>query len=410
MERRGMFEWAEEMAEEALNESVRFEYHALTVEAHHTLIYLRNQRDARGYAEKLRKNLEDVETTALIYAHENKLFSLSYKALALNRTGKGTSMNTHNREAEQIAGALRSFDPDRESTFLSSVYYFSSQAALADLQGSYQDTRPWLAKILELWESESYRHMQNERPRQFIVHVSNYLNFSITMGDFDAYDRHFKTLENFKPSNSDDEAEVFQNIVFLQQLYYLNKGMPEEARKLIPAIEKGLKKYAFKINKSRLFSIRYHIILTYFVLAEYDKALLNCVTLQKYGKSEQRRDLQLFANILRNIAHLELQEYEALQRFVRVVRSNLDQALASPDFERIALTHLGRLAELYLKHPTENRLWQKIMKPALEEFLHALDAYAASRPAQLPMGFEETTLWVKSKLTGASMKDILRGK
>ncbi len=252
--------------------------------------------------------------------------------------------------------------------------------------------------------------MQEERPRQFIVNLANYLNFSITMGDFDAYDRHFKTLENFKPSNSDDEAEVFQNIVFLQQLYYLNKGMPEEARKLIPSIEKGLKKYAFKINKSRLFSIRYHIILTYFVLTEYDKALLNCETLQKYGKSEQRRDLQLFANILRNIAHLELEEYEALQRFVKVVKSNLDQALASPDFERIALTHLGRLAELYLKHPTENRLWQKIMKPALEEFLHALDAYAASRPAQLPMGFEETTLWVKSKLTGVSMKDIIRGK
>lgn len=411
LERRGLFEWAEEMAEEALESAKTFDYHALSVEALYRLVNLRSQRDTLRYAEKLKDNLSEIIQISQLFLTESTLFTLSYRALVTYRTIKGTRSTASGDEIEELLNhPLLKIPPESTDSFWSQLYYCHAHATLSDLQSGNQKAKLWFAKVVALWESDLFRHMQEERPRLFIVNLANYLNFSIAMGDFDAYDRHFKTLENFKPSNSDDEAEVFQNIVFLQQLYYLNKGMPEEARKLIPSIEKGLKKYAFKINKSRLFSIRYHIILTYFVLAEYDKALLNCETLQKYGKSEQRRDLQLFVNILRNIAHLELEEYEALQRFVKVVRSNLDQPLASPDFERIALTFLGRLAELYLKHPTENRLWQKILKPVLEEFLQALDHYAASGPPQLPMGFEEITLWIKSKLTGKPIRDIMTGK
>ncbi len=409
LERRGLFEWADEMAEEALEIAVKYEYHVLAIEALYSLVYLRSQRDTQGYAEKLRDNLRDIESITHRYAAENKLFSLCYQALALYRTRKGTNAAELGPEVEQILRTLETVYSAQGESFLSHLYYFHTHVTMALLQTGPREGQPWSEQILDLWESDSYRHMQMERPRQFIVHLANYLGFCINLGDFDAYDRHIKSLENFKPSNSDDEAEVFQNTVFLQQLYFLNRVQLDEARKMIPFIEKGLKKYAFKINKSRLFSIRYHIILTCFALEEYEKVLQNCETLQKYGKSEQRRDLQLFVNILRNIAYLELGEFDALQRFAKTVRNNLGPALHTPDFERIVLTSLGQLAELYLKNQTEPRLWQKIMMPALTDFRQALEAFAASKPPQLPLGFEETLLWVKSKASGKPFKEVMQG-
>ncbi|HRI59557.1 MAG TPA: hypothetical protein PK228_07530, partial [Saprospiraceae bacterium] len=400
LERRGLFDWADEMAEEALDTAQQYEYHALAIEALCRLVYLRSQRDTQRYAEKLKDNLQDIETTAQHLISENRLFSLSYQALALFRTTKGIKQDTMEPEIERLLHHPLLSDPATADTFLSKLYYHHTQATLAYLRKGHREAMPLFARVVELWENDIYRHFQEERPRQFIVHLANYLNFCIIEGDFATYDLHIKSLENFKPSNFDDEAEVFQNKFFLQQLYYLNQGLPEEARKLIPHIEKGLKKYDFKINKSRLFSIRYHIILTFFALGEYEKALGNCETLQKYGKSEQRRDVQLFTNILRNIAHLELENFEALERFILMARNNLNPDIPSPDFERIVLIYLSKLAELYLNNQTAARLWQKVMKPVLEEFQKALEEFAASRPPKIPLGYEETLIWVKSKVSG----------
>lgn len=407
LERRGLFEWADEMAEEALGTATRYEYHALALEALNSLVYLRSQRDTQHYAEKLRDNLRDIESVSRRYATENRLFSLCYQALALYRTRRETSAEASSPEIDHLLQSLASVQPGQDGTFLSRIYYLHTQVSAALLQSGPRESQPWSEEILKMWESDEYAHMKAERPRQFVVHLANYLIFCIMLGDFDAYERHIKSLEHFRPSNSDDEAEVFQNKAYLQQLYYLNRGQPEEARKLISGIEKGLKKYAFKINKSRLFSIRYLIILTHFALGEYEKALQNCETLQQYGKSEQRRDLQPFTNILRNIAHLELEEYEALRRFVKTVRNNLGPALPAPDFERIALTHLGQMAELYLKNQTEPRLWQKVMMPVLNDFRDALERFAASKPPQMPLGFEETLLWVKSKISGKPFREVM---
>ncbi len=83
--------------------------------------------------------------------------------------------------------------------------------------------------------------------------------------------------------------------------------------------------------------------------------------------------------------------------------------MGSPDFERIALTHLSILAEEYLKSHASSRLWQTALKPALVDFLQALETYAAAKPVRIPLGFDETMIWVKSKISGKSFKDLMGG-
>lgn len=401
--RRGLFDWAEDTAEEAYTTALKYEYHSLAMEALQLLVYFRNQGDTRHYAEKLQENLQDIEAEAALLEEEHRLFALSYRALTLFRTARGPKPE----ELAALNALLLLENPGESQTFLSKMYFHHAHATLAYLRLGFRAALPLFARVVELWESEQYCHIKVERPRQYIVHLSNYLNFCIMAGDFDTCEQHLNALEQLRPANSDDEAEIFQNLFFLRQLLLLNRGQPEEAAKLVPAIEKGLKKYAFKINKSRLFSIRYHIILTFFALGQYEKTLIHCDILLQYGKSEQRRDVQLFCNILRNISYLELGHFDALERFVVTVRNNLKKNAGSPDFERIALTHLAILAECYLESHASSRLWQTVMKPKLVDFLTALEEYAASKPPRIPLGFEETVIWVKSKISGKSFKDLM---
>ncbi len=405
--RRGLYEWAEEEAEEAFETAHQYEYHALAVEALSQLVYIRSQRDTQRYTEKMTTYLQNIEVEARYFMEAQQLFSLAYQALTLFRTAKGITPEIAEMHLAQLTNHPLVAAPETAQTFFSKLYYRQTQAILTHLRSGYQEAMPMFARVVELWEDPAYRHMQEERPRLFIVHLSNYLNFCVTTGNYAAYERHIGSLENFKPANPDDEAEVFQNTVFLQQLHYLNRCMLGEAVKLIPHIEKGLKKYAFKINKSRLFSIRYHIILTFFALGQHEKVLLNCEVLKQYGKSEQHRDLQLFSNLLRVISNLELGNYDPLERFVTSTRNNLSTGHSAPDFERIALTYLSQLADLYLQNMTAPRLWQKTLMPVLRGFQQAMEDYAASGPPRIPLGFEETLIWVKSKTTGKPFQELM---
>ncbi|MBK8965744.1 MAG: hypothetical protein IPM36_03525 [Lewinellaceae bacterium] len=242
----------------------------------------------------------------------------------------------------------------------------------------------------------------------FSIHLANYLVFCIAIKDFAGYKRYIGTLENIKADNSDLEAELFQNLRFIQILYYLNTNQLEIAQKLVPTVERGIKKYAFKINNSRLFALRVNIILVFFAAGEYKKALQHCAVLQQYGKSEQRRDVQLFTNILRHISHFELEEIDALESFVRKYKTNLSPASNFvPDFERIALTHLVQLADAYLKS-TPGSEARRVKSAALfAEFQTALQKFRESNPPQIPLGTTETELWVKSKLAGKPFREML---
>lgn len=407
--RRGFFDWAGEAAEEACETAIKYEYHALALEALQLLVYFRSQGDTRHYAEKMQENLRDIEHEATLLEEELQLFALSYRALTLFRTARDLKPEETESGLSTLISHPLLDGSGTAQTFMSKLYFHHTHATLAYLRSGFRAAMPLFARVVDLWESDTYSHVKAEKPRQYIVHLSNYLNFCIMAGDFDTCERHLRALENFRPANSDDEAEIFQNLFFLQQLLLLNRGQPEEALKLVPTIEKGLKKYAFKINKSRLFSIRYHIILTFFSLGHFEKALAHCDILLQYGKSEQRRDVQLFSNILRNISHLELGHFDALERFAATARNNLKRDVGSPDFERIALTHLSILAEEYLKSHASSRLWQKALKPALADFLQALETYAAAKPVRIPLGFDETMIWVKSKISGKSFKDLMGG-
>lgn len=407
--RRGLFDWAGETAEESYEAAIKYEYHALALEALQLLVYFRSQGDGRHYAEKLQENLRDLEAEAALLEDEHRLFALSYRVLTLFRTTRSLKPEETGSEIAALSAHPLLETPPTAPTFMSQLYFHHTHATLAYLRSGIKVAMPLFARVVDLWENEAYRHIKAERPIQYIVHLSNYLNFCIMVGEFDTCERHLRALENFRPASSDDEAEIFQNLYFLQQLLLLNRGQPEEAAKLVPAIEKGLKKYAFKINKSRLFSIRYHIILTFFSLGQFEKALTHCDILLRYGKSEQRRDVQLFSNILRHISYLELGNFDALERFAVTTRNNLKRDVPAPDFERIALTHLAQLAEAYLKGHASSRLWRTTLQAPLVNFLKALEEYAATKPPRMPLGFEETVIWVKSKVSGRPFKDLMRG-
>lgn len=401
---RGFFDWAEDTLQEALDTAREFQFHALEIEARIALLQLRAQGNHTGYVQMIREQTDAIEASTTEYTREKTLFTLQYQAVGLYRTDNGMPRAT---ELKNLWNQLEQTNPGPNSTFLAQLYHRLAHAALAELEGGGAKAQPWFASLVELWEEKRYRDMRHEYPQLFIAHFSNFLGNCLSLGDFITYDAHINQLLAFKAPNLDVEAELFQDKMYLYQLYYLNKGQFGEAMRLVPEIEAGLIKYNFKINTSRRFVMRYHIVLTYFALEKYKEAVWQCEVLLHAGKTDQRQDVQSINKILRQISYLELKELEELKRFVQSVKKNLGVPLPRPDFERIVLQHLVELSELCLNHPTEARLWQKILRPVMEKFKTSLEDFKSSQPPKIPLGYQETLAWINSKINNIPFRDLL---
>lgn len=401
---RGFFDWAEDTLREALHTAREFQFHALEIEARIGLLQLRAQGNHTGYVQMIREQTDAIVASTTEYTREKTLFSLQYEAIGLFRASKGMPAPI---ELDQLQQHLQSTKPGPNSTFLAQLYHRHAHATLAVLEGGGAKAQPWFASLVELWEEPRYRDMRHEYPQLFIAHFSNFLGNCLQLGEFGTYDAHINQLVAFKAPNLDVEAELFQDKLYLYQLYYLNKGLFGEALRLVPEIEAGLVKYDFKINPSRRIVIRYNIVLTYFALEKYKEAIWQCEVLLHAGKTGQRDDVQSFNKILRQISYLELKELEELKRFVSSVKKLIGMPLPRPDFERIVLQHLVELSELCLNHPTEARLWQKILRPVMEKFKTSLEDFKSSQPPKIPLGYQETLAWVDSKIRNIPFRDLL---
>jgi hypothetical protein len=406
LERRGLFESAIGKLETALAESKKYAYHALTTEILQRLVYLQGQRDLRQYALTIQNYLNDIEQTAQKQQAEAEAFSLHYRSFILYRTKKGTPIATFEVEMRAVYAQLG--DAPKAHTLWAQVYFHHAQAALAELRGDPDEAFRRHGQVLKVWEE--YPDIRQERLRQFVVHTANYLNFCIARREFDRFEEHFKVLKNVETKIFDDEAEVFQNRVFLEQFYYLNRAELEKARDLVPEIESGLQKYRHKINKSRELALRYHSIVAHFALEEYQQALEHCLELMSLGKSEHRVDVQSFAKILQLIIHFELRDHQYLDGRVASAMRNLENREAPLDFERVVLKNLLKLIKIEAKPPMSQAQTRAEQAAVYADFGGELSQVKAANNGQPQIGLEEVELWVKSKIARKTMKEILKSE
>ena len=270
-----------------------------------------------------------------------------------------------------------------EGTFQMQYYYYTIQSVYYQLIKEYEKGNEIHAKILMLWESNP--DIIKERRSVYMGRLANYINSSLTCEKYELVYPLIEKLEALKTTTFDEQGEQFQNVYFYKQLYYLNSKQLEMAEELIPEIEKGLKKYAQKINPARKLTFYYNSTITYFLLEEYETAadwLNKILTLTR--SHEPRKDVQRFARILQMAIYYKLSSHKVLEYLFRSVYRDKKLKAEMHVFEKIVLQYFKKLLTILADSREEKALF-KLFKEDLDRL----------KPLEKSVtGFEEFFIWV----------------
>jgi hypothetical protein len=405
LEKRAMFDAAAEKYRSALKSAQKYEYPALAVEALKGLIYLTGQRDLNDYLVKMQEYIRELRTLAEDGNRESALFALHYEAFLTWRTKKNQTTGTiqtlvQNIKQQGLPEALPS-----NAGFWSKIYTEYALISLALLEGRRDAAFTGFGKILAIWDE--YDLLKKEYVRQYVIFLSNYLTYCIAGKHFDEYHRCFEVLKNINPSGSDDQAEHFQNRVYIQQLYYVNNGEFEAAVGMVDEIKAGLKKYHFKINKSRELTLRYNILLSYFALEQFEAAHAHAFEIVNMPRSQHRPDIQSVAKIFLLLVQYEKNDHTELDTRLRSVAQNLNYNENLFGFERTVLKYLGKLIRVQMNALSVKQAKEEA-NPIFLDFKNELIELQTKSLQQKPFGFEEILLWVRSKLGEGTFRALLK--
>jgi hypothetical protein len=285
-------------------------------------------------------------------------------------------------------------------TFLVKIYFHYSRAIVSLLMGKVKEGVQHYQKMMDVWTG--YPHFKTEYPSLFVIYSSNYLVGCHNIRDYSAFPAVLEDLKNTPTNNFDEAAEAFQNIYFLEQLYFMNHKMLSmqgdllpHAFKLAAEIQKGLDTYASRMVKARQMSFFHNTAVMFFALGELDTTLLWISKIQQSAKTDQRKDLQLFARLLQLVIFLEKGEHLYIDNAFKAFEYHLKKEDRQHDFEGAVTTLLKQIAA------------NKVDKKKLfTDFKEELKKY---EPLKIP-GHEEISIWVESKIEKKTFLEILKEK
>ena len=398
LENRGMLQISVQTLNEALKMALDYQYHALAMDILVGLVRVESQIDSKTYGDSIKGHLTMMKELVSFLGIESSHYIAYYHCFLLLRLGGLYDKPEPPSDTNQ---------QQPPSTFLSRLYHYQALSTDAILRQNSKDACLYSEKMLDLWQEQ--QHLKEDRLSLYVKHVANYLTFCSVEKDFRLYKNYIDELTNILQSGKasyDLKAELEQNIVFAQQLYYLNTDQIEAAVAMFPVIERVIKEYKGKITTSRVITFRYNHIIALFALSEFRKALDNCIDMLEIRSHTHRYDLRSTGRVLQIILFFELEDHLNLDMLVKKLEKLFKNAEPGRDFERIVLRNLYKLAKTQVENRSlpEN---QKLNKQHFDNFYQDLLQYKAEAPRKLRTGFDEIICWVQSKVEGVTYREIL---
>lgn len=278
---------------------------------------------------------------------------------------------------------------------------FRLQHEIYRANANYHNTRKEWSKSFDfkLKEYELYQkneHFKQQRSFDYKICLANLVSLAQTVGNDEVFLGAIQELKSLPQTSLNEEGEVFQNVFFLEHLFYINKGNFEKAEALVPDIIKGLEKYKAKINKARRLTFLYNIMIMYFVTHDFKEAL-NWSNVILEDKSEIKQNISNTTKILLPIIHFELGHQDLVDSLTRSAYRTLSSKNRLHEFEKALIKYLKGMP---LSTDTDE------FKQKLNDFETELNLLQANE-ATKSYAIEEVSLWVNSHIHSKKMSDIL---
>lgn len=301
-------------------------------------------------------------------------------------------------------------------SFYSQYYFYSIQAIWANLHREGELAYKHQKKVVELWQKEEHKGIREENTQSYLTQFANLINYAIVSEDFKRAQEALDSMAKIKTHSKDEQAEKEQNLLFYQQLIYLNEHEFEEAKELVPAItkllvpttkdisipNKPLKGNAKRIheenrrrvihykrvNPSRVYNFHYNTLITLLICKDYseaDKWLKRLVN--TYKKADPRKDIQQLERIFQLTIIYGLRSDEFSKRtFNKLYNSNSEETpkVLSP-FEQVMHDFFEKMMQGATITENQTNHLRKLLKD-LEEL--------AEKDKKV-LGYQDIVLWIK---------------
>lgn len=309
---------------------------------------------------------------------------------ACPRNGGHVSAVCHHRLIESSSSFIRLGNSFRLKTTyhraFSNYYMF-----IREYQQAYEHNE------LEYQQYHAHPQFKDELAMSYKICVANLISRAQTVKKTERFLELITELKELPISSFNEEGEVFQNVYFSEHLPYINTGEFEKAEALVPVIEEGLIIYRNKINRARVLSFQYNIMVMYFVMHRFKEAL-NWTNMILEDKSELKQNMQDVSRILLPFIHFELGHYDLVENLTRSSYRYLLKKERLHSFERLVVNYLKEM-------PLS--VDQTEFSTKLELFTDALKLLFDDPKETVTLGMEEMKLWAESKMTNVRMHVIL---
>jgi hypothetical protein len=351
--------------------------------------------EEKRLTERVRQKLEEIEEVVDLQSSFARLTIISSEIFVFVRSGIDLKNESNRQHLESLADGIRAHVNRLRGSFRLSMKY---HAALSHYYGSVGDRAKCFEHARQTLEMcEANPEMMKEEGQLFKTTLANYLTRAHAYQDYSRFEEKLAILKKLPADNFYAEGEVFQNVYFVEHLYYINASRFEQAEALVPIIEQGLITYARKVNRSRVLSFTYNIMVMYFLMHRFKEARVWSERLLD-EKSDIRQDMQTANRILYPIICYELGKFDILDNITRSAYRYLLAQQRLHEFERLVIRYLQTMPF------TAN---EKEFNQKLEAFVADLAVFKGAEDFKRTSGFEEVELWIRSKKEGRLMRELL---
>lgn len=400
LEQRGLYDQVNKKIISAKNIALKYEKHLILIEIHQLETIICAKRQFQEVKEELDKLYSAIHRHLGFLEIEIQYKSILNHVTTLYRKGVRSRDEPSKMQYDLLISSKLLLEESIPSTFLSKISYHCTKALLAILKGDTNQGNQHYKNLFNVWSG--YPHFKEEYPSIYIIHTSNYLVGCHLLGDYSLFSNQLNELKQVQTRNFDEAAEAFQNIYFLEQLYFMNCAVFDAnanpmglATKLADSIAAGLQQYASRIVKARQLSFFHNTAIMFFAIGDFDKSLEWLSKVQQSAKTDQRKDLQLFARLLQLIIFTENGEHLYIDNAFKSFEYHLKKEDKSHDFEGKVTRFLKQVV---VKKEDKKKLFM--------DFREELTQFEMLK---LP-GFEEISIWVESKIRNLPFLEILREK
>jgi len=364
-------------------------------------------------------NLDELFERNLIddlYKHLNKIKKLAYKRdkfihiieilnfekLLLVRNIENNAQEKHNKLIKEESKIIRYLSEEKQYynlnnqvyllrtasppySKISKIYYYSLKSIFAEYEDQPKLTFHNLHHLLQLFEDDE-EFLKDNLPAYF-ASLSLSAESCIYFENDALMDEILSKMESIEGLGE----EIFNSI---------GNANKELGERYIHIFEKILKKDASIFKSGRMLAFYYNIVVFKCLFAEWNSAYEWLGKIIKFKRTEERKDIQYAARLLKFLIIAECEELE-FSTHIQAIRKYYKSHHLNNETNQNIINHFAKI------NKATNNETPTIIKQ-FNTFLNNLIDTLGQQKKQPPLGIVELELWTASKLKRTTIGEIMK--